>query len=262
MFHVEEGDVVRMTITNDSGDVHPMHLHGHHAVVLSRNGEAASGSPWWVDSLNVADGDSYEIAFVADNPGIWMDHCHNLDHARDGLVAHLAYAGVTEPFRVGGGRQRAGVTGTRRWRPVGEGGVQQRLGGPAHQLERFVARQRGDVGQPDEGLDPRGAADGEGEPVHLVAGQPRASGSSASSIQRMARPWRSGRAACSASGSRDSRSMVRCWCSVSLISSVKRSITSRSRSAGSSDAPGVSSDEAAVSGCAATSSARWFGKYR
>ena len=70
-----------MTISNDSGDVHPMHLHGHHAVVLSRNGVPSTGSPWWVDSLNVADGDTYEIAFVADNPGIWMDHCHNLEHA-------------------------------------------------------------------------------------------------------------------------------------------------------------------------------------
>jgi FtsP/CotA-like multicopper oxidase with cupredoxin domain len=103
MFHVLEGDVVRMTISNSSGDVHPMHLHGHHAVVLSRNGVPSTGSPWWIDSLDVADGDTYEIAFVADNPGIWMDHCHNLKHASDGLVAHLAYAGVTEPYRVGGG---------------------------------------------------------------------------------------------------------------------------------------------------------------
>ena len=102
MFHVTEGDVVRMTISNDSGDVHPMHLHGHHAVVLSRNGMPSTGSPWWVDSLEVADGDTYDIAFVADNPGIWMDHCHNLDHARDGLLAHLAYSGVTEPYVVGG----------------------------------------------------------------------------------------------------------------------------------------------------------------
>jgi FtsP/CotA-like multicopper oxidase with cupredoxin domain len=102
MFHVTEGDVVRMTISNDSGDVHPIHLHGHHAVVLSRDGVAATGSPWWVDSLNVADGETYEIAFLADNPGIWMDHCHNLDHARDGLIAHLAYEGVSEPYRVGG----------------------------------------------------------------------------------------------------------------------------------------------------------------
>jgi FtsP/CotA-like multicopper oxidase with cupredoxin domain len=34
-----------------------------------------------VDSLNVGDGESYDIAFVADNPGIGMDHCHNRPHA-------------------------------------------------------------------------------------------------------------------------------------------------------------------------------------
>jgi FtsP/CotA-like multicopper oxidase with cupredoxin domain len=102
MFVVEEGDVVRMTVENHSGEVHPMHLHGHHAVVLSRNGVPASGSPWWVDTLDVASGDSYEIAFVADNPGIWSDHCHKLPHAAEGLVAHLAYEGVHTPFRIGG----------------------------------------------------------------------------------------------------------------------------------------------------------------
>ena len=99
---VAEGDVVRMRITNHSGEVHPMHLHGHHAVVLSRNGVRSTGSPWWTDSLNVADGDSYEVAFLADNPGIWMDHCHNLRHPAEGLVVHLMYQGVTTPFVVGG----------------------------------------------------------------------------------------------------------------------------------------------------------------
>jgi FtsP/CotA-like multicopper oxidase with cupredoxin domain len=102
MYVVAEGDVVRMRIANHSGDVHPMHLHGHHAVVLSRNGVPATGSPWWIDSLNVGNGESYDIAFVADNPGIWMDHCHNLRHAADGLLAHLMYEGVTTPFTVGG----------------------------------------------------------------------------------------------------------------------------------------------------------------
>ena len=48
------------------------------------------------------DGETYDVAFVADNPGIWMDHCHNLQHAQQGLVTHLMYAGVTEPYRVGG----------------------------------------------------------------------------------------------------------------------------------------------------------------
>jgi FtsP/CotA-like multicopper oxidase with cupredoxin domain len=101
MFVVEEGDVVVMDIENNSGRTHPMHLHGHHAVVLSHDGEKASGSPWWVDSLEVPSGEDYRIAFLADNPGIWMDHCHMLDHAAQGLVAHLMYAGVDTPFRVG-----------------------------------------------------------------------------------------------------------------------------------------------------------------
>jgi FtsP/CotA-like multicopper oxidase with cupredoxin domain len=102
MFHVREGDVVAMHIRNESGEVHPMHLHGHHVVVLARDGVAASGSPWWVDSLDVHPGESYEIAFVADNPGIWSDHCHTLPHAVDGLVAHVMYEGVTTSFTIDG----------------------------------------------------------------------------------------------------------------------------------------------------------------
>lgn len=101
MYVVRDGDIVRMSIRNRSGEVHPMHLHGHHAVVLSRNGVAASGSPWIIDTLNVGDGETYEIAFVADNPGVWMDHCHNLPHAAQGMVAHLMYEGVTTPYRIG-----------------------------------------------------------------------------------------------------------------------------------------------------------------
>jgi FtsP/CotA-like multicopper oxidase with cupredoxin domain len=102
MFMVNEGDVVIFTIVNASGEVHPMHLHGHHLVVLQRDGEHATGSPWWTDTLDVENGATYVVAFLANNPGIWMDHCHNLPHAAEGLVAHLHYAGVDEPFRVGG----------------------------------------------------------------------------------------------------------------------------------------------------------------
>ena len=61
-----------------------MHLHGHHVLVLSRDGVPATGSPWWTDTLNVRPGESYVVAFRADNPGIWMDHCHNLPHAAEG----------------------------------------------------------------------------------------------------------------------------------------------------------------------------------
>ncbi len=102
VFVVEKGDLVEVTIANDSHGIHPMHLHGHHLLVLSRDGQPSTGSPWWSDTLNVAPGEAYVVAFRADNPGLWMDHCHNLTHASQGLTMHVAYAGVSTPFLVGG----------------------------------------------------------------------------------------------------------------------------------------------------------------
>ena len=101
VFVVDDGDLVEVTIANDTDVVHPMHLHGHHVLVLSRDGEPAAGSPWWSDTLNVLPGESYVVAFRADNPGIWMEHCHNLPHAAKGLTMHLAYVGVSTPYLVG-----------------------------------------------------------------------------------------------------------------------------------------------------------------
>jgi FtsP/CotA-like multicopper oxidase with cupredoxin domain len=100
-FVVDEGDLVEITISNETGGIHPMHLHGHHLLVLSRDGVTSTGSPWWVDTLDVRPDETYVVAFRADNPGIWMDHCHNLRHAADGLTMHVAYSGVTTPFLVG-----------------------------------------------------------------------------------------------------------------------------------------------------------------
>ncbi len=101
MFMVREGDVVRLHFVNNTTAVHPMHLHGHHALVLSRNGQPSTGSAWWVDSLEVKPGESYDLLFEADNPGVWMFHCHNLPHARSGLVTHLMYEGVESPYLMG-----------------------------------------------------------------------------------------------------------------------------------------------------------------
>lgn len=102
IFMVSEGDVVKFTVVNSTPFmVHPMHLHGHHALVVSRNGVAATGAPWWVDSLEVRPGESYEILLKADNPGIWMFHCHNLPHARAGLMTHMMYQGVHSRYEIG-----------------------------------------------------------------------------------------------------------------------------------------------------------------
>ena len=101
MYMVDEGDRVRLRITNRTTAHHPIHLHGHHLLVLSRNGTPVTGAPWRTDTLNAAPGESYEVAFVADNPGIWPLHCHDLGHAADGFVMHLGYSDVKTPFRTG-----------------------------------------------------------------------------------------------------------------------------------------------------------------
>lgn len=95
---VDEGDVVRLTIANRGFEVHPMHVHGHHVLVLSRDGEPARGAPLWLDTVDVRPGEVWEVLLVADNPGIWMDHCHDLDHAAGGMMMSLAYRGVVTPF--------------------------------------------------------------------------------------------------------------------------------------------------------------------
>ena len=99
MFEVARGDLVRINLINDSSGVHPMHLHGHHFLVLSRDGKAVA--PWSTDTLEMLPHERYTVAFRASNPGLWMLHCHNLKHAADGLSMHLMYAGATTPFRAG-----------------------------------------------------------------------------------------------------------------------------------------------------------------
>lgn len=98
---VSEGDTVEVTVVNRGFEVHPMHPHGHRVLVLEVDGRAPA-APLWLDSFDVQPGQIWRVGLVADNPGIWMDHCHNLEHAALGMVTHLAYEGVGSPFEHGG----------------------------------------------------------------------------------------------------------------------------------------------------------------
>jgi FtsP/CotA-like multicopper oxidase with cupredoxin domain len=101
-FMVREGEIVKTTIVNRSFAPHPMHLHGHHIHVVSKNGKPLEGSPLVLDTLLIEPGETYEVAFTANNPGLWMDHCHNLEHAASGMTMHLAYQNVVSPYSIGG----------------------------------------------------------------------------------------------------------------------------------------------------------------
>lgn len=99
---VRDGQLVRLHIVNaGTGKYHPIHIHGHVFTVLARNGQPLTGSPVHVDAILVGPDESWDVAFRADNPGIWMLHCHVLGHAAAGMSMTINYDGVTTPFTMG-----------------------------------------------------------------------------------------------------------------------------------------------------------------
>ena len=83
---LERGTSHRIELVNRTAFDHPIHLHGHAFRVLSRSGAAVPRAPLR-DTVLLAPDEAVEIAFVADNPGKWMFHCHVLEHQEAGMMA-------------------------------------------------------------------------------------------------------------------------------------------------------------------------------
>jgi FtsP/CotA-like multicopper oxidase with cupredoxin domain len=88
---LQRGRSYVLTLRNDTAWWHPMHLHGHSFRVLTRNG-APVPHRQWADTVLIAPKETVEIAFVADNPGDWMLHCHVADHQMSGMMTILRIA--------------------------------------------------------------------------------------------------------------------------------------------------------------------------
>jgi FtsP/CotA-like multicopper oxidase with cupredoxin domain len=65
---------------------HPIHLHGHSFKVIRRNGQPTRHQEW-LDTVLMAPDERVHVAFVADNPGDWMMHCHILEHQDGGMMS-------------------------------------------------------------------------------------------------------------------------------------------------------------------------------
>lgn len=80
---VQEGERVQLTIRNMTMMWHPFHLHGHTY--------EHEGSGPRKDTSIVLPMRSLTVLFDADNPGLWMAHCHNIYHAESGMMTVLGY---------------------------------------------------------------------------------------------------------------------------------------------------------------------------
>lgn len=90
---VREGDVVRLRLINaGTSTTHPMHLHGHQFKVVAVDGNPVPpGAQLTRNTNTIHPGETYDIEFVADNPGIWLFHCHELHHADGGMIVPVVY---------------------------------------------------------------------------------------------------------------------------------------------------------------------------
>ena len=91
----KRGQKVLVRFLNAGQMLHPMHLHGFHFTVVSRDGRPIA--PYVVDTLVIAPGERYDVIVNAIYPGVWAFHCHILDHVESehgmfGMVTVLIVA--------------------------------------------------------------------------------------------------------------------------------------------------------------------------
>lgn len=83
------GETQVWEVENEMDWDHPFHLHGFFFQALDPDGVPLEPLSWQ-DSINVPSRETRRIAVVFDErPGMWMFHCHILDHADAGMMGML-----------------------------------------------------------------------------------------------------------------------------------------------------------------------------
>ncbi|RDL38450.1 uncharacterized protein BP5553_02790 [Venustampulla echinocandica] len=104
-FVLEKDQIVEIVVNNHDSGKHPFHLHGHHFQSIVRSDEEAGdfdatnatqtgypAIPMRRDTIVLHPNGNTVLRFKADNPGVWLFHCHIEWHMDQGLVATMVEA--------------------------------------------------------------------------------------------------------------------------------------------------------------------------
>ncbi|KAL7922938.1 Cupredoxin [Trichoderma austrokoningii] len=104
-FVLQRGEIVQIVVNNLDSGRHPVHLHGHAFQAIHRSEEEAGtfadehlsesdfiSVPMRRDTLVMWPNGNIVMRFRADNPGIWLFHCHLEWHVASGLLATFVEA--------------------------------------------------------------------------------------------------------------------------------------------------------------------------
>jgi FtsP/CotA-like multicopper oxidase with cupredoxin domain len=94
---VKVGELQIWEVSNTSLMDHPFHLHGFFFQVIEENGKPMEYMAW-KDTVNLRPRSKIKIAWMPDNrPGIWMYHCHILEHHAAGMMANFEVINGNKP---------------------------------------------------------------------------------------------------------------------------------------------------------------------
>jgi FtsP/CotA-like multicopper oxidase with cupredoxin domain len=79
----------RLSFVNQSARLHPIPMHGMFFRLLARNGEPVDEAHFR-DTVLIHPRETIDIGLVPTDPGVWMMHCHILEHAEAGMMTTLA----------------------------------------------------------------------------------------------------------------------------------------------------------------------------
>jgi multicopper oxidase len=85
---IRQGQRATLTFNNTTTMWHRMHLHGHTFQVTKPDGSPGPRK----DTAIVLPMQKVAVNLIADNPGVWMLHCHKTYHQEAGMMTSLNYA--------------------------------------------------------------------------------------------------------------------------------------------------------------------------
>lgn len=84
---IKKGEIIRITLYNNSMMRHPMHLHGHDFRVINGQGDYAPLK----NVLDIMPMETNVLEFEANADGDWFFHCHILYHMKAGMNRVFSY---------------------------------------------------------------------------------------------------------------------------------------------------------------------------
>ena len=84
---IRQDQKATLNFTNTTMMWHPMHLHGHTFQIIKADGSPGARK----DTVIVLPRQNVGVVLLADNPGVWMMHCHNTYHQAAGMMTSIDY---------------------------------------------------------------------------------------------------------------------------------------------------------------------------